>query len=269
MITYWPDYYREFKCKAGSCQHTCCSGWVIGIDEKSMERFGKEPDIVSKITDCRFDMGEDGRCPFLRDDNLCEMIIDYGEDFLCDICREHPRFYNGVDGHIEAGVGLVCEAACDLVLDAEKHFALEGEDGSVLELPSYIKDVFDESMPLTLRLTKIANNRRASSKLRAEIFDEMETLDPLWDELTAKIIADPVTEEAEDELINNNAKAFANFAAYLQYRYRGFGRFSAEACYFVADIVLKGLPFKDAVRMFSGEVEYSDVNIDSALEIFE
>ena len=37
MTTYWPDYYKEFHCKAGECLHTCCAGWVICIDDESTD----------------------------------------------------------------------------------------------------------------------------------------------------------------------------------------------------------------------------------------
>ena len=101
MTTYWPDYCQDFKCKAGDCVHTCCAGWVIGIDKDSLARFKADPDVTCKIKDGCFVLEEDGRCPFLRDDNLCEMIIRHGENYLCDICKEHPRFYNEFDDHTE------------------------------------------------------------------------------------------------------------------------------------------------------------------------
>ena len=268
MTIYWPNYYKDFACKAGACLHTCCAGWVIGIDEESLKRFSKDPEVSGTISDGCFVLKEDGRCPYLRDDNLCEMIIRHGEDYLCDICREHPRFYNDFEDHIEAGIGLVCEEACRLILDADAPFCLVSDDGSKMELPDYVKAVFDTSKPLTERLAAISGGRRAGSKIRAEIFDGMEVMDPKWSRLLEKIIEAPVSEEDEDKVILDNEKAFANFAAYLLYRYKGAGRFAAEACYLLADLVFKGCGLADVARVFSCEVEYSDINIDEALETF-
>jgi len=28
----FPDYYKQFKCIASECQHSCCIGWEIDID---------------------------------------------------------------------------------------------------------------------------------------------------------------------------------------------------------------------------------------------
>lgn len=268
MTTYWPDYCRDFRCKGSGCVHTCCAGWVIGIDEKSLERFGKDPDVADKISDGCFVLREDGRCPFLRDDGLCRMIIEHGEDYLCDICREHPRFYNEFEDHTEAGIGLVCEEACRLVLEADHPFELMSEDGSKMELPDYVKAVFARDRSLTERLSGISGGKRAGPKLRAEIFDGMEVLDPKWSRLLSRIINESVSEDDEDRMILSYEKEFTNFAAYLLYRYKGAGRFAAEACYLLADLLFIGCRMQEVARVFSCEVEYSDINIDEALETF-
>ena len=268
MITYWPDYCHDFRCKGSECLHTCCAGWVIGIDEASLKRFSEDPDVSGKISDGCFVLRDDGRCPFLRDDNLCEMIIKHGEDYLCDICKEHPRFYNEFGDHIEAGIGLVCEEACRLVLGSENAFELVSEAGTKMELPDYVKPAFDTNKSMTDRLSGISAGKRAASGLRAGIFDGMEVMDPRWSELLKKIIDEPVSEDDEDRIINSNQKEFSNFAAYLLYRYKGAGRFAAEACYLLADLMVKGCGIREVARVFSCEVEYSDINIAEALETF-
>ena len=268
MKIYRPDYCKDFVCKAAECTHTCCAGWVIGIDGDSLARFMKDPDVKDKIEDGCFVLRDDGRCPFLRDDNLCDMIINHGEDYLCDICREHPRFYNTFEDHIEGGIGLVCEEACRLVLGADGQFTLVSDDGSKIELPDYVKAIYDTSKPLTERLSLISGGRRAGSRLRAEIFDGMEVMDPKWSKLLSRIAEAPVSSEDEDKVILDNEKVFTNFAAYLLYRYKGAGRFAAESAYLLADLAVKGCGISDVARIFSCEVEYSDINIDEALETF-
>ena len=268
MITYWPNYYSEFQCKADKCLHTCCAGWEIGIDKDSISRFMQDPEVADKIRDGGFILREDGRCPFLCDDNLCEMIKKHGEDYLCDICREHPRFYNRFDDHVEAGIGLVCEEACRLVINCNAPFELVADDGSKIPLPGYVEAVFDDSIPLTDRLVKISGGKRAGSKLRAEIFDGMEVLEDKWTNLLNKIITEPVDEEDADKMINAYSKELSNFAGYLLYRYKGNGRFAAESTYLMADLMAKGCGILEIARIFSGEVEYSDINIDEALETF-
>jgi hypothetical protein len=95
MKLYAPQYYKEFHCIADACQHTCCEGWEIDIDEEQLARFRQEPYIAAHIEEGdppHFRLLEGERCPFLKENGLCEMILRYGEDILCQICRDHPRF---------------------------------------------------------------------------------------------------------------------------------------------------------------------------------
>lgn len=134
-----PDYYNEFKCIADRCKHTCCKGWEVEIDDDSMARYEGYPDIKDKV-----EQGEDNHfrllpgeiCPFLRADGLCEMIVKYGEDMICQTCRDHPRFRNYWSDRIEMGIGLVCEEAARLILSKEtpmKLVVLPGTEDGVAE----------------------------------------------------------------------------------------------------------------------------------------
>ena len=124
MVYAYPDYYEKFKCIAGKCRHSCCIGWEIDIDEEALSRFmstqgelGEE--LKSKIS-CEdtphFVLSENERCPFLDEKNLCRLITEKGEDFLCNICRDHPRFRSFLPGRTELGLGMCCEEAARLIL---------------------------------------------------------------------------------------------------------------------------------------------------------
>ena len=39
MLHIVPDYYKEFRCIAGACRHSCCIGWKIDIDAASAARY--------------------------------------------------------------------------------------------------------------------------------------------------------------------------------------------------------------------------------------
>ena len=34
-----PDYYKKFSCIADACPDTCCAGWQIVIDDKSLKKY--------------------------------------------------------------------------------------------------------------------------------------------------------------------------------------------------------------------------------------
>ena len=128
-----PSYYNDFKCACGDCTHSCCIAREIGIDKKTYKKYGKlKGDFGRKVRDSidkdgipHFSLREDGRCPHLNDKGLCDIIISLGEEYLCDICREHPRFYNffyqGKEKRCEVGLGAACESAARLILLSDSY----------------------------------------------------------------------------------------------------------------------------------------------------
>lgn len=124
---YAPDWYPQFRCAAGACGHTCCAGWEIGIDPDSLRRYqGMGGELGEKLRRCivlseepHFLLEEGERCPFLTEENLCELILREGESSLCQICRDHPRFRNYWSDRMEVGLGLACEEAARLALTSD------------------------------------------------------------------------------------------------------------------------------------------------------
>ena len=125
-----PKYYTAFRCLADACAHSCCVGWEIDVDEDTLSfyhslgtPFGEEilRGIVQEDEGAHFVLCPNGKCPNLDARGLCRIISALGDSALCDICREHPRFYNEVAGDIEVGVGVACEAAARLVLSCDEY----------------------------------------------------------------------------------------------------------------------------------------------------
>ena len=124
MILRLPDYCGEFRCSAGKCSDSCCIGWEIDIDDKTADyymsldgQFGERFKKGISHNDVYSFALQNERCPFLNEDNLCDIILNLGEDKLCHICAEHPRYYEWFSGVKEGGVGLCCEEAARLVLE--------------------------------------------------------------------------------------------------------------------------------------------------------
>lgn len=127
MKIFVPDYYKDFKCIADKCRHTCCKGWEVEIDSDSLKRFEKYKDIEDKIEhgdSDHFKLLEGEVCPFLLENGLCDMILKYGEDMLCQTCTDHPRFRNYFTDRIEMGLGMVCEEAARIILSRQSPMKL-------------------------------------------------------------------------------------------------------------------------------------------------
>ena len=119
------EIYSEFKCKADKCKHSCCKGWEIDIDEDTLGYYKSlDTELGNEIRqnihegkDAFFILTDDKRCPFLKYNGLFKIIEELGEDGLCDICRLHPRFFENINDHNLAGVGLSCEKATELMFE--------------------------------------------------------------------------------------------------------------------------------------------------------
>lgn len=126
MIYTVPHYYKEFRCIAGDCGDTCCAGWQIMIDDKSLEKYRKASGGLGNrlANSIRWDEKRfrqyAGRCAFLNDDNLCDLYSEGGPGMLCRTCREYPRHTEEFEGCREISLSLSCEEAARIILGCEE-----------------------------------------------------------------------------------------------------------------------------------------------------
>ncbi len=130
-----PYYYDEFACIAGKCPDTCCAGWQILIDEKSLEHYGNIKGKFGIRLLNSIDWAEGafeqyrGRCSFLNEENLCDIYKELGAEALCDTCRNYPRHMEEYEGIREFSLSLSCPVAAETILGSrEKLQLIETED---------------------------------------------------------------------------------------------------------------------------------------------
>ncbi|MCD8367070.1 MAG: flagellin lysine-N-methylase [Clostridiales bacterium] len=150
--------FDGFRCAASDCRDSCCVGWEIDVDADTLDLYRQvggsfgarlEQSIVTEADGAsHFRLTPEERCPFLNADNLCDIILRLGEGALCDICDQHPRFYNDYDNLQETGLGLCCEAAGRLLFTSDRPLtirATETEEDAPDEASA-------ETLPLLLHL---------------------------------------------------------------------------------------------------------------------
>lgn len=305
-----PDYYKEFSCIAGACKHSCCVGWEIDIDGDSLQRYqalegpmGVE--IRSHIsTDGdtpHYILAEQDRCPFLQEDGLCRMILELGEDALCQICADHPRFRNDFAHQTEIGLGLCCEAAGQLILKRQKPVTLEvlwddgnevQEDPEELTLLSFRDMLFsilqDRSCTIDERLDELLDTcggmpERSLSQW-ASLLLRLERLDEGWTTLLTSLQQADTTDEP---LLHSPAweTAFEQAGLYFLYRHLPAaledGDTGSKAAFAALSVrllrALCGVQYQksgavtlddlvELARMYSGEVEYSEDNLQQLFD---
>lgn len=100
-----PAYFRDFRCIGGTCQNSCCIGWVIDWRTEEIDKVKNAPgcsEELRALCESKFEpngdkymvkLNEDGRCPFLTEDNFCRIQRELGAECLSDTCSIYPRHY--------------------------------------------------------------------------------------------------------------------------------------------------------------------------------
>ncbi len=237
-----PFYYKDFKCIAGACTDTCCAGWDVDVDEASYKyyksvkgSFGKRLKSVmvkSEEGGCTFTLNN-GRCPFLNDENLCDLYIALGEENLCDTCAEFPRFINEYGNTREIGIAPSCITAGEIIFNYKDKLVFETTEND--EFPKTYNDID----PLTyIQLTSarkmaysIVQNRAYTINDRCVLLLEFakkiqKHLDSERDELIANVVNAFKDMDYQQSVLDNAKKKYSGFddTAY-RYIYKYFDKF--------------------------------------------
>ncbi len=296
------NYYHKFKCIADRCIHNCCIGWEIDIDEETMHRYnlldtpmGERIRKSIEGDEPHFILREDDRCPFLNDSGLCEIICEYGEDALCDICNLHPRFRNFYSSFTETGLGLCCEESARITLSEEEKFYINLPEN--IELLEEEKEFFrkrneifcilqDREKSIGKRFSFLASEYGFQFDFSLErlykLYLSLERLDEKWthelNNLKGFYFNCEIFEDEEFQI------PFEQLAVYFIFRHLGNSmwdkdytpivKFSLMSCYLIGALCShykseNGSISMDIIaefaRMYSSEIEYSQDNTESLI----
>lgn len=173
-----PTFYKNFKCIAGDCPDSCCQGWEVDADSDSLEYYKtldnsleikkRIDSVLSKdeFDNTIFTLAPKKRCPFLNEENLCDMHIAIGGEHTPYTCRTFPRFIYDFGATREIGISFSCPVASDMMYNAES-FDFETEVNS--DLPT-LNDIDAEKYFLLLKgraeAYKIAKDKNKSIRER-------------------------------------------------------------------------------------------------------
>ncbi len=291
----YPNYYEKFTCIKGECRHNCCIGWEIDIDKSTAARYRKTKGDLGKRLKKNIAWGRsphfkncnDGRCPFLNADNLCDIIIALGDDALCDICDRHPRFFNDLPDRTEVGLGLSCEAAGKIILGEREPVQFIGaplsNDDELIRLRDNLIVILQErSFSIEQRLDKMIETTGCRRDIPlsswVKLLMSLEVLDNSW----LKLLQSFKPQDTSDfmKYMGDRAIEYEQLAIYFIYRHFAIApsreQAAARALFAVLSVRLLialgsmlwrkngAFTFEDQVelaRMYSAEIEYSDENL--------
>lgn len=310
MREYALSYYKDFHCIASKCKHTCCDcGWETQIDEKTLsfymgqkgeweDRFKKS---IAYINGKPCFLQHDKICPFFNKQGLCDIILNFGEEALCDVCKTHPRFKNYFSNRVDVGIGLCCEEAARLLLSQEKpikevEISFDGKKGRLIRkdkqrllIKEYVLSlVQDRQFSINERIEKICLNLDIELNMPSllEIYNKMNTLEILDNKW--KDYLNCINNLTWEEILEDNSIEIylENLLTYFIYRHLVNGeddnemisliKFSIMSTYIIKAIILglkkvQKIDFElivDIARMYSSEIEYSDFNTVELISFF-
>ena len=297
MKLYAPKYYKRFQCIADRCEHSCCIGWEIDIDEDTLKKYqgmkgGYGAEIMQSVSmedTPHFRLCEGDRCPHLDERGLCKIILQEGEDYLSHICREHPRFYNYTDV-AEVGLGMSCIEAAELILSSPDYGVMEeiGEvdaeqDGVAFDGRAERNAIYavlqDEEKPYARRLEQIYQAHGIDVGDDARWLELMDTLEYLDHAHKSMFMEYSSALRPNGDLMNQYLQ---RFLAYLIYRHCTEAVDEEDFCIrlsfclfcerFLASLICS--QNADDLRsvaklagMLSEEIEYSDENTSALMEL--
>lgn len=283
MLSIFPKFYKNFLCKADKCKHSCCKGWEIDIDEETAGKYlamtgelGAEirQNIGKNEDSYFFKLTEDERCPFLQKNGLCKIILNIGEENICEICTMHPRFFTILDDVELCGVGLSCEKTCELLLGDEKDLVFYIEDTEEEVSFSEVLAVIGLNLPNEMQEFSLAVNAENINKV-LEIMAKTEPIDENWSkELSIMQDMDNVELKAKEYLENSDKNILNKIYQYILYRQlERLVDIDIEALinyaqYSILFIILHTMISKElgeSVRRWSEQIEYDTDNVDLIL----
>lgn len=293
-----PTFYKDFKCIAGDCPDSCCQGWEVDADAESLEYYNTlDPSLEIKqridrvLSKDEFDnniftLAPKKRCPFLNDENLCDMHIAIGGEHTPYTCRTFPRFIYDFGGTREIGVSFSCPVASDMMyaldsFDFEQEITVEPPSLNDIDATLYYtlykarekaySIVKDRSVPINERLkgllsftlelqAKINDYTDGSSDDVSfiDVFNNPELINPQWIQRVNNADIKPVS----------NSVANENIAMYFLYKYFLQAVYDedvlSKAKMAVVGVLVNTYFGEDSwgIHLWSKETEHSQYNMD-------
>ncbi len=145
-----PSFFDEFECIADKCNYNCCHTWCITLDDKTVEKyktfegsFGDKIRSFMKLSDSgkyviKFD--ENGKCPMLTENGLCEIVLKKGPEYISEVCKVFPKMFTMYTGIAEIALSNACPAVVEFMY-REKKLSFE-----TYEIDDVLNYDFDDEM---------------------------------------------------------------------------------------------------------------------------
>ena len=297
MISIYPTIYHAFQCKADQCENTCCQLWTIDIDEPTAKRYHSMTGSLGESLRQAITVDDEGShfifskaqpmCPLLNEKGLCKVVLELGEEGLCDTCHMHPRFYKYIEDLELCGVGLSCEASVELLARQEPMdlllFTIEDDHNEFnSEERLTLHNIF-ELLAFDLDPNLFKYTPKPSKQSFKELLDLYKQTEPIDENWTAQVNTlssklDQLIASVQTYIQQEDMSLFNKVYQYILYRQIDMlSDYSFESIlayakdgtdYILIASALEGQPLKQVAR-WSQQIEYDENNVELLLQHYE
>lgn len=291
MISLYPTFYHTFQCKATQCHHTCCQKWTIDVDEETAKLYQTLPTPLGEDLRKFMTVDDEGyyfmfsdkqpTCPLLREDGLCRVVLELGEDSLCDTCHMHPRFYKYIEDLELCGVGLSCEESVEKLLATEGDqllFTIEDDDGEfTAEDCPVLENIFDLlALGINPAICQFTLNHSIHyCQELVTVYKKTEPIDEEWTKQLAHLEAmlSSTTASTTMDLLKADTidvSALNKVYQYILYRQidmlaeyslKSLVQYAFDATVFIALLTHQFGNLPEQIRRWSEQIEYDEDNV--------
>lgn len=299
MISLYPTFYHTFQCKANQCHHTCCQKWTIDVDEETAKLYQTLPTPLGEDLRKFMTVDDEGyyfmfsdkqpTCPLLREDGLCRVVLELGEDSLCDTCHMHPRFYKYIEDLELCGVGLSCEESVEKLLATEGDqllFTIEDNNGEfTAEDSPVLENIFDllalEIDPAICQFTpnqsihycqKLVTVYKKTVPIDEEWTKQLAQLEAILSSTTASTTMDLLKADTIDVSALNKVYQYILYRQIdmlAEYSLESLVRYAFDATVFIALLTHQFGNLPEQIRRWSEQIEYDEDNVSFLFDAYE
>jgi len=149
------DYMEAFHCLAQDCEDNCCKRWSVRLDQEhyqSILQLGSTHPTLQATIDASvhiaqtpadkghhatIEMNQQGYCPFLNPNALCQLQVLGSIDVLGNTCANYPRIYYQIDDTVEMTGALSCPEVTRLCFRSPEPPVLKRVDSTLLPRTNY------------------------------------------------------------------------------------------------------------------------------------
>ncbi|MDU7842521.1 MAG: hypothetical protein E7J70_07675, partial [Veillonella sp.] len=226
-------------------------------------------------------------CPLLNEKGLCKVVLELGEEGLCDTCHMHPRFYKYIEDLELCGVGLSCEASVELLAQQEPMdfllFTIEDDHNEFKpEERLTLHNIF-ELLAFDLDPNLFQYTPKPSKQSFKELLDLYKQTEPIDENWTAQVNTlssklDQLIASVQTYIQQEDMSLFNKVYQYILYRQIDMlSDYSLESIlayakegtdYILIASALEGQPLKQVAR-WSQQIEYDEDNVELLLQHYE